>query len=629
MNIIDNPDIIISETKKLINQMKNEFDKVANLPKERCNFETVVKQMSLIGSDNKKRISELTFLQNVSVNEQIRKKSLDASKLFDDFGIENSMRIDLFQNLKHAIKKREDLGYQEKKLMKEYYKDSVKLGLNLPEKKRDMLVKIRKEISNLDLKYGSSIQEDKTFLIFETNELKGLPEDYLERTKEAYGKQPTEDQTFHKITMEYPDFFPLMDSADNSETRRKAEKSFKTRVPENLEILGKLLILRQQEARILGYENYSTYVLEDNMAKTTKKVGKFLINLSNEIYPKMKQEFELLKPEHTWDYAYLLNKYKKEKFNVDHEKIKEYFPVDHVLQEIFKLYEDLLGIKITEIEIKEKWHPSVKYYQVSDNEVLGHFYMDLFSRPGKFSHAAAFSLISKTDKLKPLGALVTNFGKTLLKHSEVTGTLLHELGHIIHLLCAKKPKYSYFSSFNVTIDFVETPSQMMENFAYEPEILRRFGKHNQTGETLPDELIQQIIKTKKIGKARGWMKTIFYALFDQNLHRSLRIYTVEELLHLWGCFEKNYTLLESEPGLHALSTWGHIGGEHYASNYYCYVWSKVIAVDLYSKFKGIDPEMGRRYKKYILEPGSTIDENDLIRKFLGRDFEVNAFLESL
>ena len=592
LKINDIPKDIILDMKTLILDMKSDYDKIAN--SRDCSFKSIIEQISLISSKNHHKISELTFIKHVSTDIKIRDASMQASKLLQEFSIENSMRLDIFNKIKCV---KDSKGYVENKLLKEYHKNSINLGLHLSKEKRMLLKNIRKQIMQLEFDFAKNISEDDTFLMLKPKELHGLPQDYLTRTKI---------KNLHKITMEYPDYFPIMALCSVDKTRQKVEKTFETRVPQNIDHLSMLLKLRKQEAHTLGFSTYSKYAIKDNMAKSPDKVFNLLSELAEKIQPKVKIEHNILKQIkgdklESYDYSYYLEIYKKNDFKVDNDTIKEYFPIKYVVKNIFKLYEDLLKLKIKPIILteKQKWHPELRYYSVQNmsGDILGYFYMDLFSRSGKYSHAAVFYLVNgylKPDGTYqlPVSALVTNFTKpvkglpSLLKHSEVTGTFLHELGHIIHSICSSKHKYSYFNGFNVAIDFVETPSQMMENFAFNKNILKRISSHFITKKPLSDILINQIIKSRKVGKAFSWSNTISKGLFDLEIHRSNKNYNKDELIRLYNCFQKGYTILSSD--YHRLSTWGHIGGSHYASNYYCYVWSKVIAVDLYTKFNGLD-----------------------------------------
>lgn len=642
MNFLSNRtvDEIEEDVNAIMFEIREVYDKIGKLSPEECTFDNVIKEISLVYSDRQLRISEITFPMHVSPDKSIRVASMNAIDKLDKFNVEMVFRMDIYDAIKNVAKLGEKLNYEESKLLKDYVDDLERIGLHLNESKRDKLKILNNDLSKLSTKYSSNLNEDKTHVIFTTEELKGLPADYLDRTKIEKGK--------HKITMSYPDVKPAMMFAENEHVRKTVQQKFLSVGREkNLPILDKIIQKRNEKAKLLGYDNFTEYVLKDTMIKTTVAVNKFLKDIKNLLKEPADKELKMLEDFKggkidSWDYSYYFKKYIMENYDLDPQIIKQYYPANHVIKKVFAFFKEIFDLEITQIKTKYIWHPTIKYFKVENNgKLLGHFYMDLFPRDGKYGHAAAFDLIKGYQKRDgsrqlPLGALVVNFTKptkkqpSLLTYGEVSGTLLHELGHIIHLICSgHKPKYSEHSGFDVKMDFVEAPSQMLENWGDLPDIIKKFSKHYKTGEKIPDKIIKSMVDSTKIGRSRSWMMTTFFSMFDQLVHQTY--FSMIEMLELWRKLELMLMQVETPPDTYQIANWGHIASS-YGSKYYSYIYSKVIAVDLFSKFKlnGLNnKKIGKEYIDTILSNGSLIPEDELITEFLGRPFSQKNFLKYL
>jgi len=337
-----------------------------------------------------------------------------------------------------------------------------------------------------------------------------------------------------------------------------------------------------------------------------------------------------------WDWRYYYNMVIEKEYQVDEDKISEYFPVEHVTDAMLQIYEEVLGLTFIKTQNPKTWHEDVQQYSVynaPDKAFMGHFYLDLYPREGKYGHAAEFDIqkgcIVNGKKQYPGSAMLANFTKplkdkpALLKHDEVV-TFFHEFGHVMHELMSTA-KYHLFSGTNVQRDFVETPSQMLENWCYDAAALKRLSKHYQTGEPLPENLRNQLVKAKKACAAVLYKRQLFFGYFDIAIHTAKGNVNTTEV---WNDLRKKITGIEAPPNTNGAANFGHLLGG-YSAGYYGYLWSEVFAADLFREFdkKGVlNRELGLKYRNKILAPAGTKDAMDLLIDFLGREPQQEAFL---
>jgi len=459
-----------------------------------------------------------------------------------------------------------------------------------------------------------------------------------------------------KVTLKYPHFFPVTRKCRVPETRRRIETAYQARcMEENTKILEELVKLRHEKAVLLGYENHAHYVLELRMAKSPQTVKAFLENLAAKLQPvweKERQEMLSLKEEECkeygyefngkldfWDMRYLSNKVEETRYAVDKQKLKEYFPLEKVTKGLLEIYQQLLGLTFTECKDIDAWHEEVTLYKVQDTEtkeVLGYFYLDLHPRDGKYGHAAVFP--SQPGCLNPdgerqvsVGAMMGNFSKSteskpsLLDHDEVE-TYFHEFGHVMHGMCSftETPNFAFL---RVERDFVECPSQMLENWCWEEEPLRRMSGHYKDDSPIPKDLLDKLIASRKANAGAFNLRQIILGTFDQRIH-------TRELADTAKIFSDTYKEIlgvETIPNTNMTASFGHMGGG-YDAQYYGYMWSEVYCFDMYeSRFKKeglFNSRVGLDYRNDILTPGGSIDAIDMLRKFLGREPNDEAFLRS-
>lgn len=528
---------------------------------------------------------------------------------------------------------------EEKKLKESFLDGMKKSGAHFKSvRRRDQIKNTLERISNLEADFGKNYNESIEALLLSTEELVGCEPSFLERTKEFTG--------IHKIMIKQPDISPILQSCSNGETRKKVYVAKVTKCGfVNTPIFQKLREERAYLAKVMKYPTYTDYAVHSTMAGSYETVTDFLNVLMKTLKPVVDKELSFLKQLkmeeegndqiQLWDYGYYLEKYRKQYFDVDQNQVKEYFPTETCYPNIMRYYEDILGLQFEEIQLPnhKKWHPSVRYFATYDRktkEVLGYFYLDMYPRDGKYAHACCCSLRSGTCDGIPIGLLVMNCDDKMDFYT--VETFFHEFGHVMHQICSGyKCKYSELDWATVTTDFVEGPSQMMENWCYEPQVLERISSHYQTGEVIPKHLIKKLSNVRKVGQAYQWLRVSVDALTDIMAHRQPEL-TLEQWQKERMKLQQKWLSMAEPNGSQYYAAWSHMGSTGYASKYWSYVWAKVIAADLYTPFQkyGVtSTRIGRNYRERILQPGGSKDENEMVEDFLGRSFDSDALIEAV
>ena len=641
--------------KEGIASAKKEIDEIIANP-EKPTFANTIEAMDFSGS-TLDRISSIFFnLHSAETNDEIQKIAQEVSPLLSEFGNDIRLNADLFQRVKTVYDAKESLNLnpEQTTLLDKKYKSFSRNGANLSEEKKNQLREIDKELSKLSLEFGENVlSETQGFELHITDEkdLSGLPEGTIEAAKELAAAQEKEDWIF---TLDYPSYVPFMTYAANRELRKKmaigfGSKGFQKNEFDNEEIVLKIAKLRFERAQLLGYASHAHFVLEERMAESPEKVSAFLNELLEKAKPAAEKEFEQLKKFakdldgietlEKWDGAYYSEKLKQQLFNLDDEKLKPYFKLENVLDGAFTIAGRLFGLNFSEVDSIEKYHQDVKTYEVKNisGELVSIFYADFFPRKGKRNGAWMTSFKSQyvlnDINERPHISIVCNFTKptetkpSLLTFNEVT-TLFHEFGHALHGMLADTV-YPSLSGTSVFWDFVELPSQIFENWCYEPEALALFAHHYQTRELIPTEYIQKIKESASFQEGLATMRQLSFGLLDMGWHgqdptgiTSIKDFENEQFAS---------TKLYPDVNENAMSTsFSHIFQGGYSSGYYSYKWAEVLDADAFEYFQeqGIfDPEAAKRFQENILSKGGTEHPMVLYKRFRGSEPKPDALLK--
>ncbi len=634
---------------------KAEIDAIVNNP-EAPTFENTVVAMDFSG-DILDRLSSVFFnLNSAETSDEMQKIAQEVSPLLSEFGNDITLNAALFAKIKTVYDQKETLNLnpEQTTLLDKKYKSFSRNGANLPEDKKEKLREIDKELSKLKLQFEENIlAETNAFELHLTDDkdLAGLPEGTIEAARLLAKNQDKEGWIF---TLDHPSYIPFLTYADNRELRKKmavafGARSFQNNEFDNQENVLKIAKLRFDRANLLGYKTHANFVLEERMAESPEKVFSFLNDLLAKAKPAAQKEFAELtafakeldgiEQLEKWDGSYYSEKLKQQLFNLDDEKLKPYFQLEKVLNGAFTVAKKLYGLTFTEVFDIDKYHEEVTTYEVTDADgnLVSIFYADFFPRKGKRNGAwmTSFKHQSIKDGVneRPHISNVCNFTKptetkpSLLTFNEVT-TLFHEFGHGLHGMLANTT-YPSLSGTSVFWDFVELPSQIMENWCYEPEALALFANHYETGEIIPIEYVQKIKESASFQEGLATLRQLSFGLLDMAWHgqdptniTDLKTFETEQFAN---------TQLYPDVKENAMSTaFSHIFQGGYSSGYYSYKWAEVLDADAFEYFqeKGIfNHEVATKFKDNVLSKGGTEHPMILYKRFRGQEPKPEALLK--
>ena len=649
--------------KQLIEETKAEIDAIANST-ETPTFENTVEALENTGQQLDRVTSIFFNLNSAETNDEIQKIAQEVSPLLSDFGNDILLNEKLFKKVKQVFDSRDTLtlNQEQQTLLEKQYKGFSRNGANLSEDDKIKLREIDSQLSKLKLNFGENVlAETNAFQLHITNEndLAGLPDGVKEMSAQTAKEKELEGWVF---TLDYPSYVPFVTYADNRELRKKMALAFGARAFQNNEFdnqnnVLKIAKLRFQRAILLGYKSHAHFVLEERMAKTPKKVFDFLNELLEKAQPAAIKEFKNLEEFakeldnidqlEKWDGAYYSEKLKQKLFDLDDEQLKPYFKLENVIKGVFTVANKLYDLQFKEVSTIDKYHEDVKTYEVTDldDNLVAIFYADFHPREGKRGGAwmTSYKPQQKINGIndRPHISNVCNFTKpvlsgaevpteskpSLLSFNEVT-TLFHEFGHGLHGMLANTT-YKGLSGTSVFWDFVELPSQILENWCYEKETLELFATHYKTGEVIPMELIEKIRASATFHEGMQTLRQLSFGLLDMAWHGS----DPSEINDV-KAFEKeafSNTQIYPDVAENCMSTaFSHIFQGGYSAGYYSYKWAEVLDADAFAYFqeKGIfNKEVADKFKNYILSQGGTQDPMDLYIKFRGKKPNPEALLE--
>ena len=606
----------IENSKNFVSQLKETED--INLQ----SFDLFERQISDLSG-------RVTFMGDVHLDEEIRNFANEAESIIENYILETITDGELYKKFQEIDQ--DSLEGESLRYFKDVERDFIDAGHRLESEQKVRLIEIEKRLIDLEIAFSKNIADDKTEVIFKDSELEGLSLGELNNLKKK-------DNDF-VVTMAYPDVNAVMENCKIRESRKLVWKAFNNRaVNENSPILKEAVSLRNEKAKLFGFETWAEYRLQDRMAKTPNNVDEMYKNLIPKLQESAAKEKEQLvidevKVENIepWDVRYFITNKRNKESNVDSSEIKKYFYIHDVKKEMFSICEEVFDLVIQEEDSGTAWHEDVELWSISEStgEKLAYFYLDLYPRLGKFTHAAVFDLSigSQDGGLLPVSSMVANFpnpnsGDGLMTFDEVE-TLFHEFGHVLHFGIGKA-KYARFVGANVEWDFVEAPSQIMEHWVWKSECLKRFSKHIDTGESLDEAICIKLNESKNIGVSLLTLRQVSFGLADQHLHGKNFSDSLAEIEKR----SQSVTTINYPDDTNHLGAFGHLLGGYDAA-YYGYLWAEIIGDDLFSRFEEegiLSNKVGVDYKEKILRPGGTKPAQELVEEFLGRPWDDKSFL---
>ena len=640
---------------KLIDETKKEINAIV-LNSEVPTFENTVEALENTGEKLDRATSIFFNLNSAETNDEIQKLAQEISPMLTEFSNDILLNEKLFARIKTVYDQKNSLNLskEQKMLLDKKYKSFSRNGANLSEEKKAELRKIDTNLAKLKLTFGENVLAETNkfeLRLTDKKDLSGLPEGVIEAAAQTALEKNKNGWVF---TLDHPSYVPFLTYADNRELRKKmaiafGAKGFNNDELDNQKNVLQIATLRHKRANLLGYKSHSHFVLEERMAETSEKATSFLSELLEKANPAAQKEFDELTAFakeldgidylEKWDSAYYSEKLKQKLFNLDDEKLKPFFELKNVINGVFTVAKKLYGLHFEEVQNIDKYHPDVKTYEVKDEqgELAAIFYADFHPRAGKRNGAWMTSYkpqqIKKGKNDRPQISIVCNFTKptaskpSLLTFNEVT-TLFHEFGHALHGMLANT-QYPSLSGTSVYWDFVELPSQILENWCYEKETLELFATHYETGEMIPMEYVEKIKESATFLEGMATLRQLSFGMLDMAWHgqdpsRITDVKTFEVAAFI-------DTQLYPDVKENCMSTsFSHIFQGGYSAGYYSYKWAEVLDADAFALFKqeGIfNKKIADRFKNFVLSQGGTREPMELYVEFRGQKPDPEALLK--
>ena len=639
-----------------IAEQQAEVAAITNQP-EAPDFENTIVALDQSG-ETLRRVSAVFYGQNsANTNDEMQAVSRELSPLLSKNSDDIRMNADLFKRIKTVYDKQEamNLDKEQKKLLEETYKSFVRGGANLDAEKQARLRELNSEISMLQLTFGQNmLKETNAFQLVIDNkaDLAGLPESLVLNAEAAARGAGMEGKWL--FTLHNPSVMPFLQYADNRALREKIFNGYINRGnngndADNKEVVRKLISLRLEKAKLMGYDDYASFVLEDRMAKTSDKVYALLDEIWTPAINKAKSELADINAEikkeggnfqaEGWDWRYF-EKAKKAKFDLDENQVRPYLKLDNVRDGAFYVANKLYGITFTPIKNVPLPHPDAEAFECKDKDGthLGVLYMDYFPRASKKGGAWCGTYRSQTyqdgKRRGPVVTIVCNFsqpspGQPALLSADEAETLFHEFGHGLHNLFKD---VHYYGVSGVPRDFVELPSQIMEHWVFEPEVLKVYAKHYQTGEVIPAELIEKLDKSGKYGQGFATAEYLAASLLDMDYHVLKEVHDGADVMKFEETVLGERGLLKQIPPRYRTTYFNHTMGGGYTAGYYSYIWAEVLDSDAYQAFKEsgdiFNPEIAAKFRTYVLTPGGIDDAMDMYKNFRGNEPNTDPLLKN-
>jgi len=606
-------------------------------------FEATLLPLELAGAELVRAYGRAGFMGQVHPDAEVRDAGNDAEERINKWRVALVFRDDLYRAVR-AFADTEDaaaLEGERARLLDHWLRDFRRAGHELRNEDRAELERLRTRLVEVEVAFQRNINEFRDGVDVTRAQLAGLPDDYIERLS------PGEREGTYRVTLDYPEVNPFLEQAHDRGLRRQLfMKNWNKALAANRPLLDEALDLRRRVAALLGEPTWAHHAMELKMARSPERVLAFYDELLPRLEDRVRAELDALAerlhadghdgPISAWDWRYYDEAVRRSEYGVDQNRISEYFPLGPVMEGMFAITGEVLGLEYRAVDDARAWHGFVRLYEIIDrasDESIAHFYADLHPRDGKYGHAAAFSLIvghrgADGSWVAPVSAIVANFTPpsgdrpALLKHAEVQ-TLFHEFGHILHMSLTRA-EFARFGGAETEWDFVEAPSQIMEHWTWEPSVLERFARHHASGEPIPADLVDQMLRSRWFNVAIKIGVQAFYGGIDLAVHAEPEAPDVDAALR------RTYAVtgMPYPEGTFFLAGFGHLLGG-YDAGYYGYLWAQVIGDDMFGRFarEGVlSGSVGAEYRREILEPNGSRDAEELVRAFLGRDPTNEEFL---